>query len=136
MISQIKKLISDKRFSFLLVGGFNTFLGFVVYTLLTIYAFHNVPFGYIISLFVSYAVGITVGFFLYRKFVYKVTGNLLADFFRFTSVYVFSIGLNLVLLPVFVQFTPMGPIFSQALVIIFTTLVSYLGHEHFSFKRK
>lgn len=136
MVSQVIKLISDKKVRFLLVGGFNTLLGFVVFSLFTIFVFHEVPFGYMISLVISYAVGITVGFILYRKFVYKVTGNLLADFFKFTSVYVFSIGLNLVLLPLFVQLTPIGPVLSQALVIVFTTLISYLGHEHFSFRRK
>ena len=136
MISQIKKLTRDKRVSFLLVGGFNTCLGFGVYTLLTVSVFHGLKFGYLISLIISYAVGITVGFVLYRRFVYKVNGNVFSDFVKFTSVYLFSITLNLILLPLFVQLTPIGPIFGQALVLVITTLVSYFGHGYFSFRRK
>lgn len=136
MIPRIKKLMSDKRVSFLLVGGFNTFLGFGIYTLLTIWVFHGLRFGYLFSLVISYAVGISAGFFLYRRFVYKVKGNLIPDFVKFTSVYLFSISLNLILLPLFVQFTPIGPVLSQAIVLVITTLVSYFGHGYFSFRRK
>ena len=136
MISRIKKLISDKRVSFLLVGGFNTLLGFSIYTLLTMWVFHDLKFGYLISLVISYAVGITVGFFLYRRFVYKVNGKIFSDFVKFTSVYLFSITLNLILLPAFVQLTAIGPVLAQAIVLVITTLVSYFGHGYFSFRRK
>lgn len=136
MISRIKQLISDKRVSFLLVGGFNTLLGFGIYTLLTVWVFHDLKFGYLISLVISYAVGITVGFFLYRRFVYKVNGKIFSDFVKFTSVYLFSITLNLILLPAFVQLTPIGPVLAQAMVLVITTLVSYFGHGYFSFRRK
>ena len=129
-------MISDKRVSFLLVGGFNTLLGFGIYTLLTVWVFHDLKFGYLISLVISYAVGITVGFFLYRRFVYKVNGKIFSDFVKFTSVYLFSITLNLILLPAFVQLTPIGPVLAQAMVLVITTLVSYFGHGYFSFRRK
>lgn len=135
MISRVRNLISDKRVSFLLVGGFNTLLGFGIYTFLTVWIFNSLKFGYLISLVISYAVGIVAGFYLYRKFVYKVKGNLFPDFIKFTSVYLFSIALNIILLPLLVQFTPLGPLISQALVIVATTLVSYFGHGYFSFKR-
>lgn len=129
-------MISDKRVSFLLVGGFNTLLGFSIYTLLTMWVFHDLKFGYLISLVISYAVGITVGFFLYRRFVYKVNGKIFSDFVKFTSVYLFSITLNLILLPAFVQLTAIGPVLAQAIVLVITTLVSYFGHGYFSFRRK
>lgn len=129
-------MISDKRVSFLLVGGINTLIGFGIYTLLTVWVFHDLKFGYLISLVISYAVGITVGYFLYRRFVYKVNGKIFSDFVKFTSVYLFSITLNLILLPAFVQLTPIGPVLAQAMVLVITTLVSYFGHGYFSFRRK
>lgn len=129
-------MISDKRVSFLLVGGINTLIGFGIYTLLTVWVFHDLKFGYLISLVISYAVGITIGYFLYRRFVYKVNGKIFSDFVKFTSVYLFSITLNLILLPAFVQLTPIGPVLAQAMVLVITTLVSYFGHGYFSFRRK
>jgi putative flippase GtrA len=120
---------------FLAVGATSTLLGFALYTTLTLLVFSEQDFGYLLSLIVTYTIMIFVAFFLYRKLVYKVTGKLFSDFLKFVGVNMFSIISNLILLPILVQFTILGPIVSQALIVILTTIVSYFGHTYLSFKR-
>jgi putative flippase GtrA len=131
----IARLARDERVRFLLVGGINTALGFFTYTALVLWVFAAVPFGYILSVVVSYAISITVAFVLYRRFVFRVTGHVVRDYVRFVSVYLVSIGINLALLPLFVEVLRMPPVLAQAIVLIITTLVSFFGHKSFSFRR-
>jgi putative flippase GtrA len=56
---------------------------------------------------------------------------IITEFVRFFSVYLFSIFLGLVLLPVFVELFHLDPKISAALLIPITTIISYLGHFRF-----
>ena len=131
----LDRLMRDQRIRFLLVGGTNTVVGYVVYSALTLWVFHDVPFGYLISLAISYAVAIVLAFVLYRRFVFKVTGNVVQDFLRFVTVYLLAIGVNTVLLPLFVEVLHVHPLLAQLIVLVITTLMSFFGHRTFSFRR-
>lgn len=135
MRKTLLKLLRDQRVAFLLVGGVNTLLGFGLYTALTLWVFHDVYLGYTLSLVVSYAIAITVAFVLYRRFVFRVTGHVVRDFFRFVAVYAVSIGINLVALPILVEFVRVPPILAQAIILVITTVISFVGHRSFSFRR-
>lgn len=130
----MRALLRDQRIRFLLVGGFNTVLGFGLYWLLLV-ALGDRPFAYLISLAVSWAISITVAFVLYRTFVFIVRGNVLFDYVRFLSVYAVSIVLNAVGLTALVQVLQVDPLAAQAVMIVVTTVLSYVGHRWFSFRR-
>jgi putative flippase GtrA len=49
-------------------------------------------------------------------------------------VYLVSLGINLVTLPILVGIG-MPRILAQALIIVVTTVLSYVGHRYFSFRR-
>jgi putative flippase GtrA len=55
---------------------------------------------------------------------------------RFNTVYALSIGLNLVLLPLFVEVLKIHPLISQACLTIMIVVISYIGHRNFSFRRE
>lgn len=133
--NMLLRLVRDQRVSFLIVGGINTLLGFGLYSAFTLWVFHDVYLGYTLSLVVSYAIAITVAFVLYRRFVFRVTGHVIRDFVRFVAVYAVSIGINLVALPVLVEFVGISPILAQAIILVITTIVSFVGHRSFSFRR-
>jgi len=59
---------------------------------------------------------------------------IILEFLRFSSMYLFSIFLGLVLLPVFVELFHYDPKISAALIIPVTIIISYIGHSRFSFK--
>lgn len=131
----VARLIADQRFRFLAVGGVNTVVGYVIYAILAEVFLADVPFGYLIALVVSYAISITMAFVLYRRFVFVVKGNVLVDFVRFVGVYAVSIAANIVALPMLVELAGLNPLVAQAIVLVVTTIVSFVGHKYFSFRR-
>ncbi|KQX76284.1 MULTISPECIES: GtrA family protein [Aeromicrobium] len=131
----IRRLLADQKVRFVLVGGFNTVLGYLTFGALTLWVFHDVRFGYLLSLLCSYAVGISVAFVLYRRLVFVVHGHVLRDLVRFVSVYAVSIGVNAAVLPVLVEVVGVPPVLAQGVVVLITTLLSFVGHRSFSFRR-
>jgi putative flippase GtrA len=134
------KVARDHRFRFLLVGGFNTAFGFLVFVLLdftvgrSLDAAGHTVLASVVTLLVAHLIASIVAFVLYRRIVFKVAGNLVIDFVRFESVYAVPLGINLVILPLLVA-VGIPRIWAQGAIIVVTTLFSYFGHRFFSFRR-
>ncbi len=127
--------VRDQRIRFLAVGATNTVVGYLVFSAFTLWVFADVYLGYLLSLAVSYVVGITLAFVLYRRFVFPVHGHLLRDFARFVSVYLVAIGINAAALPLLVEAAQVPPLLAQLIILAATTLLSFFGHKKFSFRR-
>ena len=130
------RIIDDQRFRFLVVGSVNTLVGYLLFAAFTTFLFAEVPFGYLISLVLSYVIAIMIAFLLYRRFVFKVAGRWWLDFVRFVSVYLAAIGINFVTLPILVELAGLPPLLAQGIVLIATTALSFVGHKAFSFRRR
>ena len=120
---------------FLAVGATNTLVGYLIFSAFTLWVFADVHLGYLLSLALSYAVGISLAFVLYRRFVFVVHGHVLRDFARFVSVYLVAIGINTLALPLLVEVVQVPPLLSQLIILVVTTLLSFFGHKKFSFRR-
>lgn len=132
----VGRIVRDEKVRFLAVGGTNTVVGFLLFAAFQYWIFRDIPFGYLISLVLSYAIAIVLAFILYRRFVFRVSGHVVRDFIRFVGVYAVSIGINFLALPVLVEFAGIPPVLAQAIVLVCTTVVSFLGHKYFSFRRR
>lgn len=134
-LSLVEAIRESEKFRFLIIGGINTLFGYSVFTLLEVVAGDHI--GYLISLFVSYVFGTILAFVLHRRYTFRATGpgNVVADFFRFASIYVVSLVINVVALPLLVEVVGLEPVAGQSLVVVVTTLISYFGHKYFSFRR-
>ena len=136
----ILRLIKDQRIAFLLVGATNTGVGFLLFIFFDLTvgqwldAAVNETIGSLGVLFCAHVIGVLFAFVLYRKFVFKVKGHVWRDLARFESVYLISIGINAVVLPILVNIG-WNRILAQLSILIVTTLISYFGHKGFSFKR-
>lgn len=126
--------MGDHRTRFVLVGGVNTAVGYAVFALAELFLFAGMPFGYMLALVLSYVIGIAVAFGLYRAFVFRDALGWRRSLPRFISVYLAAIGLNALLLPLFVAVLGLHPLLAQALCLVATTLMSYVGHRWFSFQ--
>jgi putative flippase GtrA len=130
----ILRIIGDQRVAFLIVGGFNTLDGFALFLL-----FHHLLgdgfVRYMTTLVLAQVVAMTVAFFLHRRFVFRVRGNLLVDALRFVLVNLGMFGLNAVLLPFLVEVVGLDVVPAQVLATVAVVVVSYLGHSLFSFRR-
>lgn len=120
---------------FLLIGAANTALGYGLFVAFELTVGHRI--GYLGSLYVSYAIAIVVAFVLHRRFTFRVagSGNVLVDFLRFVSVHLVALLVNTAALPLLVEFAGLSPMLAQAIVVLATTVISYLGHKFFSFRR-
>jgi putative flippase GtrA len=131
----IARLGQDERVRFLAVGATNTLVGYLLFASFYQFVFHDIAFGYILSLVFSYCFSTVLAFVLYRRFVFRVTGHIWRDFARFLGVNLLAVGINLVSLPFLVEVAGLSPLISQALILVCTTLVSFLGHKSVSFRR-
>lgn len=132
----IRRVLADTRVRFLMVGGTNTVVGYTVFALLYFLVLHTADLGYLVSLFLSYVVSIPLAFFLYRRFVFLVTGSIVRDFIAFVGVNASSVALNALLLWLLVEVAHAQPLIGQALALIVTTIMSYVGHRFVSFRRR
>lgn len=128
-------IVRDERMRFLIVGAFNTVLGYGLFVL-----FEWLLDGersYLVSLYLSYAIAIAVAFALHRRITFRVRGRegVLFSFVRFVGVYLVTLAINTVALPVLVEWVGLNPLLAQAIVVVVTTVISYLGHKFFSFRR-
>lgn len=130
----VKRLLGDEKFRFLLVGGFNTGFGFIIYAFFT-FVFKKMEFGYMLALVISQILSLFVAFWLHKKVTFKKAGHLVKDFIRFTMVNALSYAINWLALPLLVHGLRWNPLVGQFSVLIVTTLISFVGHKYFSFKR-
>ncbi|MFD6092508.1 GtrA family protein [Oerskovia sp. NPDC060338] len=130
------RIIRDQRVAFLVVGAFNTVLGtawFIVFELLL--GPRLGAYGYMASLVCAHVAAVLCAFVLYRRFVFRVRGQVWLDLARFEVVNLSSLGINLLALPLCVEVLGLPPILAQLLITFVTALVSYFGHKGFSFRR-
>lgn len=127
------RLVRDQRIAFLMVGAVNTVVGFGWFVLFEFTV--GRVWGYLASLAFAHVFSVLCAFALYRRFVFRVRGHVWRDLGRFELVYLVSISVNFVLLPILVEIGHLPPLLAQFLIVFVTTLISYFGHRGFSFRR-
>jgi putative flippase GtrA len=127
------KSLDNREFRFLAVGGFNTVFNWAIFVLFQLIYGKS---GYMYSLLSMYVVGSIVGFWLYRKFVFRVSGNLWRDLAGYQLVSIGPFIANLIVLPGLVNLLKITPVIAQTIFVILNTIWSYLGHRFISFRRK
>lgn len=131
----VSRLLEDQRTRFLLVGGTNTVVGYLLFAAFDLTVFADAEYGHLASLLSSYAIAITMAFGLYRRFVFEVEGRLVRDFLAFVSVNLFALGVNAVLLQLLVGVAGIPALIAQAVALATTVLISFFGHREVSFGR-
>lgn len=119
--------------AFLGAGAFNTAFAFGVFAALQLALGDAVH--YLVVLLLAHVIGVLEAIVVYRRGVFQVRGNVLQDLVRFESVYLAALAVNAALLPLLVEVAGLPVIGSQLLVVVATSLVSFFGHKHFSFRR-
>jgi putative flippase GtrA len=131
----LRLLLSSERARFLIVGAINTGVGYGLFVLIQFLVGRYT--SYFVSLYGSYLLATVVAFTLHRRYTFRVSGsgNLFVDFFRFQGVSLIALLVNSFALPALVTLLGWQPILAQAVIVIVTTLISYVGHKFFSFRR-
>ncbi|NLU49340.1 MAG: GtrA family protein [Syntrophomonadaceae bacterium] len=121
----------EEKIRFVVVGGWNTVFGYLVFA--GLYYLLRSHLHYLLLLAASYIISITNAYLGYKFAVFKTRGNYLREYLRFYLVYGVSFLVNLILLPVLVEALGLHPLVAQALILFFTTVISYTGHKYYSF---
>jgi putative flippase GtrA len=134
------RLVRDQRVAFLAVGVINTVVGFAAFVAVdrtigvALDPIAGSIVGSLVTLAIAHVIGVLFAFVMHRRFVFKVRGHVWRDLARFESVYLVALGINAVVLPILVQLG-VERIIAQAIITIATTVLSYVGHRYFSFRR-
>ena len=126
------KAIRDQRVAFLTVGAVNTVVGFLCFAGFLVVLGQQ---RYLAALVCAHVVSVLIAFVLYRLVVFRVRGHVLADLWRFETVYLSALAVNFVLLPGLVEIAHLPVLLAQALIVLVTSVMSWLGHKHYSFRR-
>jgi putative flippase GtrA len=127
------QVVRDQRVAFLAVGAINTGFGYVCFAVAWVTVGQRSH--YLAALACAHVVSVLFAFVLYRFVVFRVRGHVLADLWRFETVYLAALAVNFVLLPVLVEFVHLKVLLAQALIVLVTSLMSWMGHKHYSFRR-
>lgn len=134
-IASLKSLLSRHRqkIYFLLVGGLNTAFGLAAYPLIY-WLTRPLNIGYLWVLGMSQLICVTFAFFTNKNMVFKTKGNHMAEFRKFISFHASIFALNLLLLPVLVEWLSMPPVIGQTLFSIIIITSSYFWYSRVTFK--
>lgn len=134
-VSWPRRLLADERVRFLVVGGFNTGFGYLLFVAIELVVGQHS--SYFISLYGAYLIAATVAFALHRRLTFQVhgTGSVIIDFLRYQTVSLVALAVNSLALPALVEWAGLIPIVAQLLIVVLTTTISYVGHKFFSFRR-
>lgn len=125
---------------FLLVGIWNTIFGYLVYIgLYTLFTwFFTIQYiAYMTAMVLANIVSIINAYIFHKYITFKSPvkqWGIVPEFFRFSTTYLLTFCLSIVILPIFVEIFSITPSISGALTILVCSIFSYFGHSRFSFR--
>lgn len=125
----------DQKIRFIISGGINTVLGYLVFIIL--YYFLNELLHYQIILFLSYVININISFISMQLlvFVQDKQKNLLKKYFKSYVVYLLLFLLNAFMLKLML-YANINVYLSQFIIVATISIITFFLHKYFTFKVK
>lgn len=115
---------------FLLVGGFDTVVAFLFYSILIYAGLH-----YSLALVINYIFSVNLSILNMRYFVYQSKGKLIKGYSKGWVAYLSTLCLNYIGLFILIDVLKIGEIKAQMIYTIFATLYIYFLHKYFTFHK-
>lgn len=128
-MSRIKLFLSVEQKRFLIVGVINTILSYILFSIL-LYS----KLSYTIAYWVSMFAGVVNSYVLNKFWTFCVYRYSFVEFVRFIFVYIISFSLGTCSLYFLISILGFNAYLAGIINLVFSTLISWLGHKHFSFK--
>ena len=117
----------------MIVGAGNTAFGYGITVSLYYLLVHHL---HIVAIsLIANVISITVSFLTYKVFVFKTHGGWLREYIRAYVVYGFAALLSTALLWLLVNIAGIPMWIARGVVIVVVVILSYLGHNFFTFAR-
>lgn len=120
-----------EKIRFLLVGGFNTVVSYLIFALL----YEIVGLHYNVALVVQYMITINMSVLTMRYYVFRSSGDFWREFTKAWSVYIFIFFFNAAMLNLFVKVMGLPPLIAQGLYLIISTVTTFILHKYLSFRK-
>jgi putative flippase GtrA len=130
------------KIKFVVVGVWNTIFGYLVFVgldMLFASLFSKRYVAYMSAAVLSNILAIINAYIFHKYITFRSTvtgGEAVMEFVRFSSTYLVTFCIGMISLPLFVEVGHIDPKVAGFLTIPLTTLISYLGHQKFSFNNK
>lgn len=123
-----------EKLKFLVVGGVNTALGYLLFLLM--YALMHTFLSYQVIFALSYVISITIAFINFKLFVFTAPGKIVHQISKASVSYVVIYLLNTFCLWLFVEQFCCNPYVAQTLCVTINAVASYCLHKYFSFRTR
>ena len=130
----LRQVLADEKARFLIVGGINTGVGYLIFA--TLWGIFGSVANYLVIATVAHFIAVAFGFGLYRRFVFSHQGNWIGAFLRYNIGVLGNLGLGLLLMVLLVQGLMLSPLLAQAIAILVIAVSNYLTLKFFSFRRR
>jgi len=139
----------EEQIRYLLVGFFNTVVGYSIFTIFLKIASLIIMFipvtgepisylarhYYLVAQWASWVLCVPISTYTMRKYVFKaLDGKFIHQLRRSYGIYLPAQLISMGLLIVFVNVFHLHPLVGQAGTIVVSTVMSYFGHKYFTFK--
>lgn len=128
----IKLNIDKQKILFFIIGVWNTIFGYGVFAILMY--FYSSIISYPVILAISYPIGITNSYIFYKIFVFKTRDGIVKEYIKFCITYLTTFIVNLIALPVLVEFIFMNIYIAQALILFMNVVISFVMHKNYTFR--
>jgi len=125
-------LAIPEKIRFIFIGGINTILGYIYFSLFY-HLFHN-NLHYQNILFFSFILNSITSFIFLKLFVFCTKGRHFKEYIKTLISYAILFGINIILLYVFIENLNLNAYSGQAISVILLAIISYILHKYFSFR--
>lgn len=122
------KLLNYHLVKYFLVGGTNTIINLLLYFVLL-----KLSVNYLIANVLCFIVGVLLGYILNTLLVFKQK-LIFKSLLKYSTVYLFSLSLNVVILFSLVHFLGMNKMLAQVITTGLVTVVNYLAIKKLVFR--
>jgi putative flippase GtrA len=123
------------KIKFIIIGGFNTIVGLatfpILYLLLAHWSLH-----YLSILIISQFICINISFVMNKRFVFDTRGQYLYEYLKFLPFHLGTAVLNLICLPILVEFLFINPMIAQLIFSGVVIISSYVWYSKIVFLKK
>jgi putative flippase GtrA len=139
-MATLTNLRNDTKVRFLVIGGWNTLFGYLVFWVLyEVFArlFATRYFAYTAAQIVGWVVSVTNAYLLHKFVTFRSSARgraAIAEFFRFMQTYVAMFLLGLALLPFLVEVVGLDPRIAALVATAIGVVISYVGHRYRTFR--
>jgi putative flippase GtrA len=129
------------KVKFVLVGIWNTIFGYGLFCLFdTLFAWllASRSAAYMCAMVLAQILGVINAYIFHKYITFKSEAKgkaIIAEFFRFSTTYLVTFCLSLILLPTLVEINHIHPKIAAAIIIIICAVISYFSHSMFSFRK-